>query len=82
LRWCGAAILLTSFVLAVVASLDALLVARMARTQAAIPPSPVRFLVGQRFGNIASAIIGGAPVSAGRRKPNSFRAGGRTRLPG
>jgi anti-anti-sigma regulatory factor len=76
-------ILLTSFVLAVVASLDALLVARVARTQAALPSSPVRFLVGQGIGNIASATIGGVPVSAGPLQTlTNFRAGGRTRLSG
>ncbi len=76
-------ILLTSFVLAMVASLDALLVARVARTQAAIPLSPVRFLVGQGIGNIASAAIGGVPVSAGPLQTlTNFRAGGRTRLSG
>jgi MFS superfamily sulfate permease-like transporter len=76
-------ILLTSFVLAVVASLDALLVARVARTQAALPSSPVRFLVGQGIGNIASATIGGVPVSAGPLQTlTNFGAGGRTRLSG
>ena len=76
-------ILLTSFVLAVVASLDSLLVVRVARTLAAAPPSPVRFLVGQGVGNIASAAIGGLPVSAGPAQTlTNFRAGGRRRLSG
>jgi MFS superfamily sulfate permease-like transporter len=76
-------ILLTSFVLAVVASLDSLLAARAARNVAPIPASPGRFLVGQGIGNIASAISGGVPVSAVPSQTlANFSAGGRTRLSG
>jgi SulP family sulfate permease len=74
-------ILLTSFALAVVASLDSLLAARVARNVAPIPAS--RFLLGQGIGNIASAISGGVPVSAVPSQTlANFRAGGRTRLSG
>jgi SulP family sulfate permease len=76
-------ILLTSFVLAVVASLDSLLAARVARNVAPIPASPGRFLVGQGIGNIAAAISGGVPVSAVPSQTlANFRAGGRTPLSG
>ena len=76
-------ILLSSFALAVVASLDSLLAARVARNVAPIPATPGRFLVGQGIGNIASAISGGVPVSAVPSQTlANFRAGGRTPLSG
>jgi sulfate permease, SulP family len=76
-------ILLASFVLAVVASLDSLLAARVATNVAPALAGPGRFLVGQGIGNIAAAISGGVPISAVPSQTiSNFRAGGRTQLSG
>jgi MFS superfamily sulfate permease-like transporter len=76
-------ILLTSIVIAVVASLDSLLIARMARNLDPQPPDGGRFLVAQGLGNVAAAALGGIAISASPSQTvTGFRAGGRTRLVG
>ncbi|HEX9461423.1 MAG TPA: SulP family inorganic anion transporter [Alphaproteobacteria bacterium] len=77
------AILLTSLVIAVVTSLETLLVARMIRNLGPLPPDGARFLLGQGIGNVAAAALGGIAISAGPSQSlTAFRAGGRTRLTG
>ena len=76
-------ILLTSLVIAVVAAIESLLAARVARNLVALPSNPARFLVAQGIGNAAAGVLGGLPVAAGPSQTiTNFRAGGRTRLSG
>jgi sulfate permease, SulP family len=76
-------ILLTAVLVAVVASLESLLIARMARNLAPSPPEGARFLVAQGLGNAVAAAAGGITVSAAPATTvTGFRAGGRTRLVG
>jgi SulP family sulfate permease len=76
-------ILLTSLVVAVVGSLDALLIARMARNLHPAPPDGARYLAAQGLGNAAAALVGGIALSASPSQTvTAFRAGGRTRIVG
>lgn len=71
----------TSLVLAAVASLESLLIVRLARQVASVPGTPRRVLISQGVGNCVSAILGGVAMTAGpSQSMANFRAGGRTRL--
>jgi SulP family sulfate permease len=76
-------ILETSLVIAVVTSLESLLVLRIARNLEPLPADGSRFLIAQGIGNAAAASLGGIALSAGPSQSiATFRAGGRTRLAG
>ena len=83
LRAVAPQILLTSLVLAVVASLELLLAARLARNLGALASPPGRLLVAQGIGNAAAAAVGGVAIAVGPSQSiTNFKAGGRTRLSG
>jgi MFS superfamily sulfate permease-like transporter len=74
-------ILLTSFVLAVVASLESLVAARVGRNLGAPALQPGRLLVAQGIGNAATAALGGIAICVSPTSTTAnFKAGGRTRL--
>lgn len=79
----GWSILLVSFVLALVASLESLMALRVAQSVSDQEVRPVRDLVAQGCGNCVAALV--APV-ASAVTPNlalaAYRVGGRTRLTG
>jgi MFS superfamily sulfate permease-like transporter len=76
-------ILLSSLIIALVATLDGVLIGRVARNLQPTARSGPRFLVGQGLGNVMAGIVGGTPISG---IPGTtvavFHAGGRTRLVG
>ncbi len=76
-------LLLTSLVIAVLTTLEGLLVARIARNLHAGAPEGRRFLVAQGLANSLAAAAGGIAISAGPSQTiSAFSAGGRTRLTG
>jgi MFS superfamily sulfate permease-like transporter len=76
-------ILLTSLVLALVASLESLLVTRLARNLGALASPPGRLLVAQGIGNAAAAAVGGVAIAVSPSPSiTNLKAGGRTRLSG
>jgi len=70
-----------SFILAIVATMDSLLVFRTAQNISDLPISPVRDLFAQGIGNCAAALAGGV-TSAAAPTPTitAYRTGGRTRI--
>jgi len=74
-------ILSISFVLAIVATMDTLLVYRTVQNVSDLPISPLRDLFAQGIGNCASAVAGGVTGAASPSQTMAaYRAGGRTRL--
>lgn len=74
-------LLLTAVTLAMLGTLDISFALRTAQNLADIPIAPRRDVMAQGVANLASAGVGGVPVSASLAMSNaSFRAGGRTRL--
>ena len=73
-------VLLGSFTLALVATLDTFFALRTAQFIADIPVSPRRDVLGQGFGNLVSALVGGLAVSTSLSVSlANHKAGGRTR---